>query len=110
MRYPIQGLCLTLCTDIGGGVKIQLFQKNLMLHIKLKGITNSEAQSPLPNSLTPPPDPWVGVKGQNSFFQNKVMLHIKLKKITNAATWKKIFCPQTPPPPPPTTRPSGWGQ
>ena len=36
----------------------------------------------------PTPDPWIGVKGQNStFFQNIVMLHIKLKGIWNAATW-----------------------
>ena len=85
-------------------IKIHFFQKMVMLHIRLKGITEyfnmvANILPPDPNPLTlgvgpkviihltpPPPQPW-GHKSQNStFYQNMVMLHIKLKENMNAAT------------------------
>ena len=50
-------------------VKTQLFQKKIILHIKLKGITNAATWSQIFYLQTPhPPDPGVGVKDQNSTF------------------------------------------
>ena len=54
----------------GQKVKIQLFQINVMLPIKLKEITNAAAWLQIFCSQTriqlptppPPPDPWVGAK------------------------------------------------
>ena len=59
------------------------FFRNIMLHIKLKGITNAATWSQI-IYLQTPPDPGVDVK--IPLFQNMVMLQIKLKGITNAAT------------------------
>ena len=79
-------------------IKIQLFQNNIMLHIKLKGNTNAATWSQifcLQTTLIP--SPGVKVKmSKNQLYQNTVMLHIKLKGIMNATTWLQIFCPQTP--------------
>ena len=87
----IQDLCNPLGEFRGGGqkIKIQLCHNTVMLHIKLKGITNAAARLQIFCSQTPTPTrPWgwdQQVKIQ--LFQNMVMLHIKLKRIKNAAKW-----------------------
>ena len=48
----------------GQKVKIQLFQNMVMLHIKLKGMTNAATYKHIYTQH----DPWGGVKGQNNFF------------------------------------------
>ena len=78
--------------------KIQLFQNNVMLHIKSKRIMN--AATWLQIFCKQNPDPrgqqvkiqlfqnrgW-SQKVKIQLFQNMVMLHIKLKGVTNAAAW-----------------------
>ena len=60
----------------------------VMLHIKLKGITNSANGSNYFARRPPPPTITGGwVQKAKYFFQNMVMLHIKLNRLTNAATW-----------------------
>ena len=78
------------------GVKIQLFQNNFMLHVKLKGITNAPTWSQIFCLQTAPnSDTGVGIKGSKLIFiRNLVMLQIKLKRIRNALTWQQIFCQQ----------------
>ena len=53
-----------------GGLKIQLFQNTVMLHIKLKGITNAAAwlQKFCPQTPTHPLTLGLGSIGQNSTF------------------------------------------
>ena len=65
------------------------FQDMVMLHIKLKEITNAALCSNF-CPQTPPttlPIKGAGNKRSDKLFQNLVMLHIKLNGITNAATW-----------------------
>ena len=38
------------------------------------------AQRPLPNSLSPPPDPGVGIKGQNSFLSKHGHVAYQIKE------------------------------
>ena len=59
----------------GQKVRFNFFQNMVMLHIKLKGITNAATWYQIFCPQTP--DPGGGVKIQN--FQNMVMLFIKLK-------------------------------
>ena len=74
--------------DPGGGVKIQLlfFQNMVMLHIKLKGISNEATWYQIFCRIRPSHDPGVW-KIKIQLLQNIVMLHIEFKGITNAATW-----------------------
>ena len=64
-------------------------QNMVMLHVKLKRITNAAIWLPAdPPTHTPHFDPLYGVsRSKFNFFQNMVMLHIKLKRITNGETW-----------------------
>ena len=77
-----------------------------MLRIKLKGIT--KCNNMVANILLAdpcPPQPTTlgdGKKVKIQPFQNMVMLHIKLMKLTNAATWKQIFCRESPSQPNPS--------
>ena len=72
-------------------VKIQLCQNTVMLHIKLKRITNAAMATHtciLPTDHSPPtPRPCPrGHKIKIQLFnQNNVMLNIELKRTTNAA-------------------------
>ena len=78
-------------------VKIHLFQKMVMLHIKLKGY------SVLAHTL----NSWGVVKWSKHFFLKVVMLHvsIKLMGMANRSPCKHILCcPYTHP------RPLGWGK
>ena len=105
--------------DLGGGgqkVKIQLFQNNVMLHIKLKGITNAVAWwqifcSQTPTQLPTPLPLRLGSKGQFHLFQTMVMLHIKLKRKKMQQHGTKYFAcsPSSPPTLPPThPDPGDW--
>ena len=69
-------------------VKLNFLQIIVMLHIRLKGITNAATRLQISCLQTLPHDPrrW-DQKVKLKLFQNIVMLHIKLKGITNAATW-----------------------
>ena len=77
----------------GQKVKIQLFQNMVMLHIKLKGMTNAATCK----HIYTQPDPWGGVKGQT--FLKVVMLHIKLMGMEHRTPFKHIFRPYTHPGP-----------
>ena len=84
------------------GVKIQLFQNNVMLHIKLKGITNAATLKQIFCPQTPsPPRPWGwDQKVKIQFFQNMIILHIKLKGIMKCSNMVANILPTDPPIPP----------
>ena len=86
----------------GQKVKIQLYQNMVMLHIKLKGMTNAATRRHIFCPYTHP-RPLGGVKGQNIFLKG-VMLHYHCFGMELGAPCKHIFCPNTHP------RPLGWGQ
>ena len=66
------------------GVKIQLFQNMVTLHINLM---ETQMQQHSSKYFTPPPPDPGGHKVKIQLLQNMVMLHIKLKGIRYAATW-----------------------
>ena len=70
----------------------------VILHIKIKRITNPDMvanilpKNPLPP--IPPTPPWIwGQKVEIQLFQNMVMLHIKLKGITKCSNMVAIILP-----------------
>ena len=85
----------------GQKVKIQLYQNNAMLIIKLKGMPqHASTYFVFSHTL----DPWGGVKCQKHFYLKVVILHIKLMGMEHRAPCKHIYCPYTHP------RSLGWGQ
>ena len=63
----------------------------VMLHIKLKGITNAETLKQFFLPADPPPPALVPVRGVKiQLFKNMVMLHIKLKGMEHRAPCKHI--------------------
>ena len=86
-------------------VKSQLFQNLVMLHIKLKGITNALTRQQilcLQIPLTTSPHPGDAVnRSKFNFFQNMVMLHIKLNGITKYISKVANILPSDTPPPDP---------
>ena len=70
----------------GHNVKIKLFQNTVVLHIKLKGITNAAREKKIVCPQTPQPYPPLSLgvesKGQNSPFSE--LLHIKLNILRTA--------------------------
>ena len=84
--------------DPGGGgkkVELQLVRNMVMLHIKLKGITNAATwlQVCCPRPPSHPPDPGVGSKGQKSTISEH-----------GHVAYQHIFCLYTQP------RFLGWSQ
>ena len=74
---------------LGWGQNICL--KDVMLHIKLKGM---EPRAPCKHIFCPYTHPWPLGWGQNICLKD-VMLHIKLKGMEPRAPCKHIFCPFT---------------
>ena len=75
-------------------VKIQLFNNTVMLHIKLKGITDAAHDSKY-FGREPLPPLTLGVKSSKfNFLEHN---HIKLNRFRNAETWQQnlIFYPHT---------------
>ena len=87
----------------GAWSKFTLFQNMVMLHIKLKGMTNAATcMQPHILSLHTPSTPGVGSEVQIVFLTESchVALHMKLKGTEhNRAPFKHILCPYTHPQP-----------
>ena len=77
----------------GQKVKIQLFQNMVMLHIRLKGMTNAATCKYIFCPNTHPSSLGWGQRSKH-FFLKVVMLHIKLIGMEHRAPCKHIFCPK----------------
>ena len=111
--------------DLGCGVKRSKFnflRKQVMLHIKLKGITNAAAGSKyfarrtLPTHHHHRPEPRLGLKGQTSTFSEHGHVAYQIKENHKCSNMvanilpANYLSPPPPPPPPPPPRHWEWGQ
>ena len=101
--FSIEGLCLTPWVDLGGRVKIQLFQNTVMLHIKFNGITKCSNMVAIILPADPPPPcmPLTRSISQKSTFSENGNVAYQVKWNHEMQQHGSNYFARRPPPPPP---------